>query len=155
MSNASGPAPVKQIEVLKHFASDVCTGYCVDEIVTVRKDGYVLWRTEGAYFQRARRPTERLFFVGPDAAMAFLRAMNEVEPTASSSDRAGCDAELHVPNVWDWEISWKKSGPSTRLKSCDPNGRVASAWRAGLKGLGMPWGLAGELDKNVNELPTE
>jgi hypothetical protein len=152
---ASRTPPIQQVEVQNHFTSTVCAGLCVDQTVAVSADGHVWWRTWDPYFHGTSRPTLRRFLVKPDAAAAFIRAMNEVRPAESSSDRNGCDAEVHVRHVWDWEVSWKGPGHPIRLRTCDGDKRVVSAWRAGIKALGMPWGLAGELDKGVVELPAE
>jgi hypothetical protein len=152
---ATDPETIAQIVVKKHFASDVCAGFCVDETVTVFADGHVLWLTEGPFFRKSQQPTLRRFLVKPEAATAFIHAMSEVEPVQSWSDQNGCHAEFHAPYIWDWDITWKGSEHPVRLKSCDGNGRVSSAMRLGLKALGMPWGLAGELEESVIELPAE
>jgi len=81
--------------------------------------------------------------------------MDQVKPAESSLDHDGCDAEGHAQHIWDWDIIWQYAKRPVRLRSCDGNGSVTSAWREALKKIGMPWGLAGELGEGVVELPAE
>lgn len=152
----SNAAPVEQMIVQNNFTSGVCAGFCVDETVIVSADGRVSWKMKSprGFHLTLKHPVRR-FLVKPDAAAAFIRAMSEIKPKKSISDSNGCDTALHVAHMWDWEITWNGSGGHTELRSCDGDQRVVSAWRIAIKALGMPWGLAGEMDEGVIELPAE
>ena len=151
--SAPGWTSIAQVVVKHRFTSTVCAGLCFDETVSVLADGHVLWRTQPSWVRlKIRYPTRR-FLVRRDAAASFISAISQVRPTETSSDRTGCAAENHIRHAWDWEIEWKGVERPIQLRSCDGDKRIMSAWRVGLKLLGIPSGLAGEVGEGVIELP--
>lgn len=148
-TSAPQPSSVDRIELVQRFTGFVCAGVCVDQRVVVSADGHVSWQINPL----SRRPSKLLhFLVKPSAAAEYIREMNAVRPGADLTDRTGCNADGHARNKSDWNIEWVGAGRPIRLRSCDEDRRVALAWRAALKALGMPYGIAEPIGSDVKEL---
>ena len=149
---ASARPYTSSVEVTRRFASEVCAGICTNETLAVFADGRVFWRPIGRYSSEPAH-WRRRFFVKPRAAQAFIRAMNSVRPVQSFSDPRGCDAEFHIPGIWDWEVKWHDGRSSTWLRSCDQS--LWRAWQAAMEALGMPYGVASYADDKVDRYLTQ
>jgi hypothetical protein len=128
---------------------------CLDQTVVVFADGHVWWRISDPKFRRKSAPLWKRFLVSPGAAAAFIREMSAIQPDKNLADRTGCDTEFHVPKLWDWDIQWSHETGVIRLRSCDGDRRILSAWQAAIKVLGMPDGFSGPFGSEVKELPAE
>lgn len=152
---AAGAPFIKQVVVDQRYTSVVCGGLCVNQRVVVSADGHVWWRISDPKFDRRSAPIRKRFLVSPRAAAAFIREMSAIKPDKSLTDGIGCDTEYHMPKLWDWDIQWSHESGAIRLRSCDGDRRILSAWQAAIKVLGMPQGFSGPYGNEVKELPAE